>query len=242
VYVSDTWNHRVQVFTTDGTFLRQWGEQGSRVEQFWVPCGIAVDASGNVYTVDHGNNRIQIFAPGYPTPDPVFGLSLNGSFEETPDLVHWAYGGEQSLKMVDTAHHGNRAARLGAPVSAEPQPYGKAWLRQTVYVRPEWTEPKLTFHYRMYVNDIVDYSDFHVWLSTPIGAWLADVLRDGYTHPENYPPSPGHDMGWRRAEYDLSVYKGQHVRLIFENRNLHHNLSLGIWTIVDDVRVVDAGP
>jgi hypothetical protein len=39
----------------------------------------------------------------------------------------------------------------------------------------------------------------------------------------------------------LSV-RGQHVRLIFENRNLHDDLSLGIWTSVDDVRVVDAGP
>jgi hypothetical protein len=31
------------------------------------------------------------------------------------------------------------------------------------------------------------------------------------------------------------------VRVMFENRNLHY-ISWGIWTIVDDVRVVDAGP
>jgi hypothetical protein len=49
-------------------------------------------------------------------------------------------------------------------------------------------------------------------------------------------------MGWRTASYDLSPFKGRHVRLIFENRNLHGNLSLGNWTILDDVRVVDAGP
>ena len=30
--------------------------------------------------------------------------------------------------------------------------------------------------------------------------------------------------------------------MIFENRNLYDGLSQGIWTIVDDVRVVDAGP
>ena len=31
------------------------------------------------------------------------------------------------------------------------------------------------------------------------------------------------------------------MRLVFENRNLWPN-SWGIWTYVDDVRVVDAGP
>ena len=34
-----------------------------------------------------------------------------------------------------------------------------------MYVRPEWDRPVLTFHYRMYVNDILDYSDFYMWLS-----------------------------------------------------------------------------
>ena len=32
------------------------------------------------------------------------------------------------------------------------------------------------------------------------------------------------------------------MRVVFENRNLHSGYSLGIWTYVDDVRVVDAGP
>jgi hypothetical protein len=109
-----------------------------------------------------------------------------------------------------------------------------------MYVRPEWERPTLTFTYRMYANDILDYSDFYAWISRTNGAWLADVVRDGYPGP--YAPRPGQDMGWRTATFDLSAYKGQHVRLIFENRNLHGSLSLGIWTLVDDVRVVDAGP
>ena len=49
-------------------------------------------------------------------------------------------------------------------------------------------------------------------------------------------------MGWRTASYDLSAFVGQNVRLVFENRNLHGGISWGIWTVVDDVRVVDAGP
>jgi hypothetical protein len=40
----------------------------------------------------------------------------------------------------------------------------------------------------------------------------------------------------------LSAFKGQTVRVIFETRNLENGRSQGIWTYVDDVRVVDAGP
>ena len=76
------------------------------------------------------------------------------------------------------------------------------------------------------------------------GGRLAEILRDGFRSCHDPPQAPpaGYDLGWRSGSYDLSAFKGQHVRLIFENRNLHHDLSLGIWTLVDDVRVVDAGP
>jgi hypothetical protein len=41
--------------------------------------------------------------------------------------------------------------------------------------------------------------------------------------------------------FDLSSFKGQHIRLVFLNRNLWP-ASWGIWSYVDDVRVLDAGP
>lgn len=198
-----------------------------------------MDGSGTVRLADMWNHRIQVFAPDHPPPDPVHGPALNGSFEDAPDLVHWAYGGELPVTLVETARHGRRAVRLGAPVLAAPQLYGKAWLRQTIYIRSEWAQPVLSFHYRMVVNDIIDRSNLIVWLSDVDGIRLADVVRDGYPGP--FAPPPGHDMGWRTASYDLSPLKGQTVRLIFENRNLHGDTSLGIWTIVDDVRLVDGG-
>jgi hypothetical protein len=61
VYVSDRGNHRIQKFTSDGTFLTKWGTQGSGDGQFNLPFGVAVDASGNVYVAEYGNNRIQRF-------------------------------------------------------------------------------------------------------------------------------------------------------------------------------------
>ena len=244
VYVADTYNNRVQKFTSEGTFLTKWGSYGTGDGQFCHHEGIAVDGSGNVYVADMYNHRIQRFAPDYPAPDPVHGLALNGSFEETPDLVRWTYGGELPVGRVDEDSHGAKAARLGEPTPQTEHEQGMAWLRQTMYIRPEWERPVLTFRYRMFVNDIIHYSDFHVWLTRSNGALLAEIKRDGFRSCYDPPlaPPPGYDLGWRTASYDLSDFKGQTVRLVFENRNLHGGLSLGIWTYVDDVRVVDAGP
>ena len=63
VYVSDTWNHRIQKFDADGNFITKWGYygQGELPEAFWGPRGIDVDAEGRVYVSDTGNKRIVIF-------------------------------------------------------------------------------------------------------------------------------------------------------------------------------------
>lgn len=65
VYVSDTWNHRIQKFTADGKFLMKWGffGQGESPEAFWGPRGLAVDQNGRLYVMDTGNKRVVIFDP-----------------------------------------------------------------------------------------------------------------------------------------------------------------------------------
>ena len=62
VFVTDRDNHRIQVFSLDGQFLRTWGSQGSDVGQFKSPWGIAVSAGGEVFVCDDGNHRIQMFS------------------------------------------------------------------------------------------------------------------------------------------------------------------------------------
>ena len=46
---------------TPPSFLLKWGDAGSGDGQFSRPQGLAVDASGNIYVADSGNNRIQKF-------------------------------------------------------------------------------------------------------------------------------------------------------------------------------------
>jgi len=63
VFVTDTWNHRVQKFDQQGNFLTQWGYFGTAEtpDGFWGPRGIAVDSSGQVFVADTGNKRIVVF-------------------------------------------------------------------------------------------------------------------------------------------------------------------------------------
>ena len=56
MYVTDYSNHRVQVFSPDGVFQREFGEG-----QLNYPRDILITADGHVLVADTGNNRVVIF-------------------------------------------------------------------------------------------------------------------------------------------------------------------------------------
>jgi DNA-binding beta-propeller fold protein YncE len=62
-YVTDTNNHRIQKFSTSGTYIGKWGANGSGWSGFYFPQGVSVDAAGDVYVVDAGNYRIKKHSP-----------------------------------------------------------------------------------------------------------------------------------------------------------------------------------
>ena len=64
VYVADTDNNRIQVFSASGGFLRKWGSTGSGNEQFLSAQDVAVDAQGGVWVADYRNDRVQKFTSG----------------------------------------------------------------------------------------------------------------------------------------------------------------------------------
>ena len=61
LYVADSCNHRIQIFSADGKFIRQYGRAGSGLGELSYPYDIAVDADGNQYVCEFGNSRIQVF-------------------------------------------------------------------------------------------------------------------------------------------------------------------------------------
>jgi DNA-binding beta-propeller fold protein YncE len=236
--------HRVTKFAPDGQVLAEWGARGSKDNEFSYPYGIAVGQDGVVYVVDNSNHRIKRYVAGYPPPDPVYGLALNGSFEESPALTRWTYGGPLPVSVVTTPSAGSQGAQLAAPVPAAARPREEGWLYQTVHIPSGWVRPVLTFDYRIYANDTMDYSDFEVTLTQSDGVWLARILRDGFQSCDDPPLAPpaGSDLGWRSTRYDLTAFKDRTVRVRFAVHNLHANYSYGIWAVVDNVRLVDAGP
>jgi len=63
LYVSDTYNNRVEIFDADGNFIRAWGKAGDRPGTFARPKGIAIDVDGHVWVADAVQDRIQCFTP-----------------------------------------------------------------------------------------------------------------------------------------------------------------------------------
>jgi len=60
VYVSDTFNHRIQRFTSAGGYLGGWGTSGTGPDQVRSPRNIEIHGS-SVYVADTSNNRISVF-------------------------------------------------------------------------------------------------------------------------------------------------------------------------------------
>ena len=63
LYVVESRNHRVSVFTRDGKYQFGWGGLGDGDGQFNLPWGIEIDHNGDVYVADWRNDRVQKFAP-----------------------------------------------------------------------------------------------------------------------------------------------------------------------------------
>ena len=66
IYVADTAEHDIKVFTGDGRFIRKLGRRGTAPGEFNAPTHLAF-ANGNLYVTDTLNNRVQVLsADGQP--------------------------------------------------------------------------------------------------------------------------------------------------------------------------------
>ena len=64
VYVADSLNNRIQIFTAEGKFLRMFGNHG--IGELKLPYGVAFDTSGIVYVSEHVRQRVSVYtSKGY---------------------------------------------------------------------------------------------------------------------------------------------------------------------------------
>ncbi len=61
LYVADSCNHRIQVFSPDGKWLRSFGKAGDGVGEMSYPYDVRVDKAGLEFVCEFENSRIQIF-------------------------------------------------------------------------------------------------------------------------------------------------------------------------------------
>jgi uncharacterized protein (TIGR03663 family) len=61
--VTDTGNHRIQVFDNQGNFLSQLGPRGQQLGEMNEPVGLAVGPDGFIYLADTWNARVQKLTP-----------------------------------------------------------------------------------------------------------------------------------------------------------------------------------
>lgn len=138
VYVTDTWNHRVQKFSAEGTPLTMWGIFGTAETPgaLYGPRGIAVDQTGKVYVADTGNKRIVVFDANGAilTSFGTEGLEP-GQFSEPVDVKVSADGKvfvtdtwNQRVQVLDTVDGLNYVSIQQWPISG--------WLSQSLDNKP----------------------------------------------------------------------------------------------------------
>ena len=57
----DGGNNRIVKFSSEGSYIMEWGETGTAHGQFRDPHDLAMDSQGRLFVADRGNFRIQIF-------------------------------------------------------------------------------------------------------------------------------------------------------------------------------------
>jgi DNA-binding beta-propeller fold protein YncE len=61
VYVTDTFNDRIEIFDADGQFISTFGKNGDSPADFERPKGIAIDSDGHIWVVDAAQNLVKVF-------------------------------------------------------------------------------------------------------------------------------------------------------------------------------------
>ena len=109
-YITDTNNHRIQKFSSDGKFITKWGSKGTGDGEFVLPLGIDADSSNNIYVIDQGKVSLERFTSNgtfiplklKPPLQKDTGLSVLEDVEiDRSDNIYITDRGEQNIKKYN---------------------------------------------------------------------------------------------------------------------------------------------
>jgi sugar lactone lactonase YvrE len=105
VYVTDASNHRICVFKTDGTFVRNMCSLGSELGQLRFPYGLDMDPDGRLVVCEFGNNRVQLVEK-----ETGKGLKIWGTAGREPGQLAypWAVAVDRKSRVVAVDAGNNR--------------------------------------------------------------------------------------------------------------------------------------
>ncbi len=108
-------NDRIQVFSTEGKWLRQWGGHGLAAGEFMKLRALAIDENDRIYAADSCNHRVQVF----DTEGKV--LNVWGTRGSEPGQMSYPYdlaiGPDRSLYVCEYGNHRVQKFSLdGAPL------------------------------------------------------------------------------------------------------------------------------
>ena len=103
LYVADSCNHRIQIFSRDGSWLQSHGRAGRGVGEFSYPYDVRVDREGREYVCEFGGSRIQIFDANLRPVEILGGAgSQPGQFNNPWSIALDSHG---DLYVADSGNH-----------------------------------------------------------------------------------------------------------------------------------------
>jgi DNA-binding beta-propeller fold protein YncE len=103
LYVADSCNHRIQIFSSDGKFIQAYGTAGKGLGQLSYPYDICVDAAGRQYVCEFGNSRIQVFDANHQPIEIIGGPGAEAGQFSNPWGV--ALDSAGNLYVADSQNH-----------------------------------------------------------------------------------------------------------------------------------------
>jgi hypothetical protein len=182
----------------------------------------ATTGTTNVTVTGTSGSLVQTTTIALTVTAPSSQLIQNGGFE-TGTLANWTTGGA-AVPTISTVqkHSGTYSALDGASSGGEPN--GDDFLYQTITIPSTATKATLTFWYWPATTDTITYDWQEAQVQNTSGATLAQIMK-----------VCSNAQAWTQVTYDLTSYKGQTIRIYFND----HQDGYGDLTYmyVDDVSV-----